>query len=433
MAFFDKTRKRIMEIERRLTREEGNVDTLRARLEELRARGPDWFVDFYDQRGIRREEKCPPEYQTKKGARKYHMLCLDRVRKGGFVPHDLRAVKLYEITAFFCDQKRRIAERSGKDRGYKTTLQVCRKIDAILGNLRLDKLDLDPEILSDIFLDFPRKDWSPKTVWNFYVTLKAAINHWIRFKRLIMKNPCDVVELDPQTKVMEYVPTREDFDRVYTASFIVGLPDYVRHLLTSVFETGLRVNEVMRWKIEELDLSEPVFGENCRLVKCPSFMVEISKQRRLTRKRIPMSQKLWEALKVQVADRQAGLVFGRSKPPYSLLKWLRCPECGARFHDNRRPYRKPGEQCTKCRKAELEKWSLAQEAGVPFFRPFHDYRKTVKWSNKVEKGLPAVVTMAFQGHASESMDAYYTHLSAQDLIPAVADSWSEWRPAGDQK
>lgn len=431
MSFFDKNLKRIRELERELQAGRGDPEKVRARIEELEQK-PDWFVDYRDVLGRRHEEKCPPEYQNERAAARYHALCVERVRKGAYNPPDLRKAKVAEITAAYLERKRKAAESSGKVSTFNTAKYSCQRVNELIGDWRLDRMDADPEMIVDFFSDFPRRDWSPKTVWNFFTTLKAAINSWIRFKRLVMKNPCEIVELDPQTCVQDYVPTPEDFEKVFTATYVVGLPDWIRHLFTAVYESGLRINEVLRWRIENIDMSAPVFGENSRLIKCPTFLTEISKQRRLTRKRIPMSSKLWQALRAQIGARNEGLVFGHTRPPYQLLRWLRCPECGLKVHGNEHPYRRAGDQCLACGKAALISWTLAQEAGVPFYRPFHDYRKSVKHLNKVEKGLPQAVTMAFQGHSSAQMDEYYTHLSAADLIPAVEDSWRCFASNGDQ-
>ena len=65
------------------------------------------------------------------------------------------------------------------------------------------------------------------------------------------------------------------------------------------------------------------------------------------------------------------------------------------------------------------------EARVRSTRPFHDYRKSVKHRLKVEMGLSRNITKRFMGHTSNSMDSYYTHLSAADLYPAVAVSWRD--------
>jgi integrase len=73
----------------------------------------------------------------------------------------------------------------------------------------------------------------------------------------------------------------------------------------------------------------------------------------------------------------------------------------------------------------LRDHKLLKEAGVPFTRPFHDFRKTVKHRLKIEKGLGREISKGFMGHKTDAMDDYYTHLKMFDLWSAVKDSWKQ--------
>ncbi len=206
----------------------------------------------------------------------------------------------------------------------------------------------------------------------------------------------------------------------------MGLDDEIRNMLTATFESGLRIEEVLKWKIEEMDLSAPVFDDTGR----PIFTTLVKKQGsgKVIRRRIPVSHRLWVTMKAQVGSRTSGYVFSRQTPPYRFMRWVRCPECGKRIHFSSRPPQsgrrpKAGDTCESCRRGVLENWSLNQEAGVPYERPFHDYRKSVKYRNKILRRLPKELTKKFQGHATDSMDEYYLHLGVQDLYAVVEDTW----------
>jgi hypothetical protein len=62
-------------------------------------------------------------------------------------------------------------------------------------------------------------------------------------------------------------------------------------------------------------------------------------------------------------------------------------------------------------------------AVVKYTRPFLDYRKTVKYVNKIIKKLPKEITKEFQGHATDSMDSYYPHLTSADLYQVVEGTY----------
>jgi integrase len=51
-------------------------------------------------------------------------------------------------------------------------------------------------------------------------------------------------------------------------------------------------------------------------------------------------------------------------------------------------------------------------------RPFHDFRKLFKLEMK-RAGLQREVTKSMQGHATDAMDAYYTHFQREDLEAAA--------------
>jgi len=57
---------------------------------------------------------------------------------------------------------------------------------------------------------------------------------------------CQLVRIDRGIRVMDYVPTENDLEKIIVASFEVGLPDWIRRLFVVVWESGLRVGEVVQ-------------------------------------------------------------------------------------------------------------------------------------------------------------------------------------------
>ena len=305
-----------------------------------------------------------------------------------------------------------------------------------LGSFRLDDLSAKPEILARHFAYFPEPEWAPKYVWNYRACLRASIQFWIETKEVFMYNPVDRVKVDKKINVEEYVPTDLNFESVYMTTYTLGLSDEIRFMLTAVYESGLRINEVLKWRIEEMDLSLPTFEDDGKPTFLPYFTTLITKQGETVKKRIPMARKLWDVMVLLVGDRKSGYAFSRQTPPYRLLRWLACNRCEHREYDRGEIEQDgnrlhAGYHCPKCKAGLLEMRTLNQEAGVPYRRPFHDYRKTVKYRNKILKHLPKEISKKFQGHATDSMDDYYVHLQVHDLYVAVEDTWE--RPNSEEK
>ncbi len=371
---FDKNKKRIKELARK--------DSVKytARIHDLQSRGPEWWIQYYDSSRKLRAEKCPPEYQSSRGAKKFESIRIAEIAKGVHDSKDVKHVRLSTVADAYLQEK--MLGRSGESAA-KTMVKHIRRL---IGNWWLDNIDEQPSILVDHFRNFPEKSWSDKYRWNYFITLRAAINHWIRFRRLSMLNPCALVRIEPNVKVLDYVPTQEDFEKIIAHSFIVGLPDWIRNLLTVVFETGLRINEVMGQKKEDVCL-EPENG-------LPYIWIWESKQKRRIRSAIPITAKAAEAYGSQLNAMLGIDLWPVKNPPYS--RFLIKQEDGT-FK------------------------TLFQLAGVNF-RPFHDYRKTAKLRFKLAGGRDVAKSML--GHRTDSMDDYYTHFRRQDLEKAVAHTWN---------
>lgn len=311
---------------------------------------------------------------SKKDAQIRERQLFAQVASGQFSDPRLRDVKISVITKAYLDERMKFRK------SYKSALSYCKRIDEYLGTASLKAFDENPGILVRFFQNFPDESFSPKSIWNFRLTLKAAINHWIKMRRLHMKNPVDIVELDPGTNVREYVPSEDEYIHLLNTASEMGLPEYIQWLFIAVWESGLRIGEVLLWKWENIDL-DPKDGY-------PSLRITITKQKRQTIRTVPMSRNLWEMLKAIPGQHEHGPVFPVQSPPHRLLT----------------------------------RHQLMAKAGLGHLRPFHDFRKSWKTRMKA-KGYSSEKTKAFQGHATDSMDQYYTIFQKADLEDMVRDTW----------
>lgn len=341
------------------------------RIDELNKRGPEYWVR-YQVDGKRINEKVPQEYQSKIGARKYEAKKIYEAHENSHLTKSTYHVKISEIVDTYISEK-----MHGKS-SLKSAQTICNHIKSFIGEIHLDTIDKNPKILINHFKEFPEKSWSQKYKYNYFLCLRAAINYWIKFRRLRILNPCNVVQVDEGTKVLDYVPTPIDLDKILVASFEVGLPNWVRRLFIVTYETGLRINEVMKLQKSDIELN-PKTG-------LPYIKVWVSKQKRKMQKARPISFKCAEALREQFAEMPNEMVWPYKNPPYKLIK----------------------------------KSGLREESGYSE-RWFHDFRKTAKLNFREHGGKEIAKEML--GHKTDAMDDYYTHYQRKNLEIAVKKSY----------
>jgi integrase len=385
---FDKNEKRIRELSKDPAK---NPE----RISELQSRGSEWWVQYRDENNVIRAEKCPPEYQdSRESAKAYERKILVSLDDGSYVSKDLRVTTISDLCDYYLDRKRKKAERTGNKGGLNAAETLCKAIKRHLGHFTFDAMRKRPQVLIELFDDFPEKHWSPKYIWNYYKALHAILNLWIKKNLLVVRNPLDAVDCpDPDVRIIDYVPSQRDYETIIITALTEGLPQSGINLIGAVRYSGLRINEVLGWKIPDIVLYP---DDN----STPYFFTSISKQCRKCRVAIPMRKELWEILKDQIADRTDGPIWPWKGAPYFLFEIQQGDGTIKRLYDI---------------------------AGVKVPRPFHDFRKTFKMEMK-RMGLSQEVTKSMQGHATDSMDDWYTHFSRVDLERAVAQSWSNSSP-----
>ncbi len=257
---------------------------------------------------------------------------------------------------------------------------VIKHIRRHLGNASLEVLHEKPHILVKFFKNFPEPKWSPKYVYNYRLTLRAAISYYCKSRNLNIGNPMNVVFLDPETAIREAVPTPEEY-AMLLESADKHAPAYVRDLLCAAWETGLRKGEILAWSWEHMDMTF--------LQGIPAYTVWITKQKRKAARQIPMTRELYDMLHERwcAAGRPAkGWVFPVLTPPNRILK------------------------------------RVFKRAGLSHLT-IHDMRKSYKTMRKSE-GWTKEITMAVQGHATDSMDNYYTIFGRKHLEKWFEKNWS---------
>ena len=390
---FDKNRTRARELERK--------DPVRyaVRIAELHS-SPEWWIRYWDRHGKPHDEKCPAEFQSQQLAERYYSRVTTGIDDSTHTMPMQRKTTLADMCAFFIEQKQKKMERRGKVGGYFAAKTLCKHIAAMIGPWTFDECRANPMKLQEHLDSLPelKPEWAPKTRWNYHKELRAVFSLWIKKNLLSVPNPMNAIdEPDPQTRVIDYVPTHEDYEAIVATGLVEGVrPDALR-LIGAVRYSGLRINEILRLSVADCVLDPTDSG-------LPYVWVVISKQRREARTPLPIRRELTELLREQIAGRTEGRVWPWCNPPYKLLDVWETDEHG------------------ECR----VKGSLYKLAGVKVPRPFHDFRKTVKMELQ-RKHLDKSVRKRMQGHKTDAMDDYYSWFQREDLEAAVADTYEGYR------
>lgn len=257
---------------------------------------------------------------------------------------------------------------------------VIKHIRRHIGQATLEILHEKPHVLVQFFRDFPEPKWSPKYVYNYRLTLRAAISYYCKSRNLNISNPMNVVFLDPETAIREVVPTPDDYAALVDAANRIA-PKYVSMLLIAAWETGLRKGEILSWGWNHLDMTF--------LSGLPAYTVWISKQKKKRARQVPMTRPLYEMLYELWCEQgrpTTGSVWPVLTPPNRIMR------------------------------------RVFKSAGLGHLC-IHDFRKAYKTMRKAE-GWTSEVTMAVQGHATDSMDNYYTVFQRRHLEKYFEKSWS---------
>lgn len=377
---FDKNRKRIEELQKK------DPVKYSARLVELESRGTEWWIRFKDPTGKPRDEKCPDDYQSENGAKMYYIERKKEVESCEYMPASHTNVKVSKILDYFRETKNNSSD----------TRTIHKELNRRFGYLNFQKIISEPLTIKKLTELMFSELSSQKYAWNHWIKLRAAFQNWIDLHNLNgrISNPCRMVEkllkLEAGTNVREVCPTHEEFDKILMTCYQEGVSQIVIDLQEAVWESGLRIGEILKWRCEDMNLDLKL-DEQGNIIEIPYFVTVISKQKRKTRVQIPMTSRLCDILKRVVSGRETGAVWPVSTPPYKHFNIIKLDDKGKEYTT-----------------------TIFELAGLGHFRPFHDYRKSKK-SNLKLQGYTSEYTKYLQGHATDSMDAYYTKFQRMDV------------------
>jgi hypothetical protein len=105
---------------------------------------------------------------------------------------------------------------------------------------------------------------------------------------------------------------------------------------------------------------------------------------------MPMRRALYDLMLRVIGERNSGPVWSWKNPPYKLIKQL----------------------------------GIMEQAELKNIRPFHDYRKTFKTEMKIA-GATKEMSKYLQGHATDSMDDYYTQFRRTDAQALFTEEYKD--------
>lgn len=393
---FDKSLKRAKELARK------DPEKYRKKI-QFYQNNPCWYIRYWVA-GVPHEEKCPQQYQTARGAEQYYKIVVGRNITGEHVVPVTRKTTISEMADFFISYRQSKSVRQNRAGGFSSAKTVCGHIKKAIGSYTLDMCRENPAILQKYIDSLPEThpEWSPKYRWNICKELRAIFSAWIKKKLLMMPNPMNAVEdPEPETRVMQYVPSHDEYERIISTGIVENVRPDVLRLIGAARYTGFRIGEILLWQCEDCVLNPDDGG-------LPFIWVVTFKQRRRVRVPRPIRAELIPILKEQIQGRIEGPVWPWTNPPYKHLRIYQWSEFNGR---NGFPER------------QKFRGTLMQVAGVNI-RPFHDFRKTVKL--ELKRNLSdSNLAREYQGHKSDSMDKYYTWFQREDMEKAVENSYRD--------
>ena len=104
---FDKNMRRIQELERKLDAGKHEPDKIKSRIALLKSRGPEYWIRFWDKFGKPHDEKCPDDFQSFDGAKKYYKIVAGKSETSEHIMPGIRNTSVKEMVDFFLSHRKR--------------------------------------------------------------------------------------------------------------------------------------------------------------------------------------------------------------------------------------------------------------------------------------------------------------------------------------
>jgi integrase len=333
MSPADRTVKEIAAVRRSIAAGKLSPEAGEARIKDLERRGPVYLARWELPNGRERTKSFKGKGAEKRAA-EYEAEQKGKVRRREHDdPQGIRAT-VAEVLDFY------LVKMAGRASIKNVRAHRADILEVWGERLTLEKLDRNPDALIDELREkLEEKHGDPKTAWNRKVTAQAAINYYLRKKRLRMINPFLGAEWPQPESKRTQAPDFRDYQGMLREAEKPGYPAWLPALFINGWEHALRMGEYLSWRWEGATL-DPA-GDDLPWVK-----TEVEKQgkgRKVWRE-LPLTKAAAEALRaIPVQNKETGAIFPLKRT--MVDRWVRraLDKSGNEdfnFHDFRRSWKR---------------------------------------------------------------------------------------------
>lgn len=282
-------------------------------------------------------------------------------QQNGVIPRDERKIKLKELLKLYNNYAKINKKSYGRDAFIKYIGEYF-GTETYVNEITAEKIEHFKAWLKD------KRNSSNSTVNKYRAALSKCFNLGI-INKLIDENPVKEVKTFKEDNHKIRYLTKDEENRMYTE--IDNFFPYLRPLVTTALQTGMRRGEILNLKWSNVDFE---YG-----------FIELLETKSGTSRKIPISNTLKQELKKMSRDNEYVFINKNTLKPYTDI------------HNSFR---------TILKKAKIEN-----------FR-FHDLRHTVA-TRLVEKGIDLVVVKEILGHSKIETTMRYAHAVPKRKLDAI--------------
>lgn len=240
-------------------------------------KGKGWRYDF-TLNGIRYTEAW---FKTKQEARRAEMTRKEETERQEQEPGTPTDISFLELVNARLDY----VKNHKSERHYREYIYMAKRWVKRWGSLNCSQIS---SRMVDDFLS-ERNTLSAHAANKDIRYLKAVFNHAVKMKIAQIENPVKGIESFPENKVLKYIPTKEDIEKVIDAAKDREAKDY----LITIKDTMARVGEVNRLKWDDVKLDR----------RCVILYTRKKKGGGLTPRIVHMTKRLYEVLQSRYVAR----------------------------------------------------------------------------------------------------------------------------------